>query len=39
MEQITENEIEKFANELFEKLGYLFIYAPDIARTAKRPCP
>jgi type I restriction enzyme R subunit len=29
--KITESQIEKFAIELHEKQGYLYIYAPDIA--------
>lgn len=28
--KITENEIERFAIELLEKLGYRYIYAPEI---------
>ncbi len=31
MTRITENTIESFAIELFEKLGYEYIYAPNIA--------
>lgn len=31
MAGITENIIEAFAVELLEKLGYKYIYAPDIA--------
>ena len=31
MTKITESAIEKFAIELLEKLGYQYIYAPDIA--------
>jgi type I restriction enzyme R subunit len=37
MERITENEIEKFAIELFEKLGYQYVYAPDIAPDSETP--
>lgn len=37
MERITENEIEKFAIELLEKLGYQYIYAPDIAPDSDAP--
>jgi type I restriction enzyme R subunit len=37
MERITENEIEKFAIELFEKLGYQYDYAPDIAPDSESP--
>lgn len=33
MTKITENEIELFAIELFEKLGYDYIYAPDLERN------
>lgn len=33
MNKITENEIELFAIELFEKLGYDYIYAPDLERN------
>jgi len=29
--RITENIIEEFAIELLERLGYQYIYAPDIA--------
>ena len=31
MNRITENTIEAFAIELLDKLGYEYIYAPDIA--------
>ena len=31
MTRITENSIEEFAIELLDKLGYEYIYAPDIA--------
>ena len=31
MIRITESAIEKFAMELFEKQGYQYIYASDIA--------
>jgi type I restriction enzyme R subunit len=37
MEQITENEIEKFAIELVGKLGYQYVYAPDIAPDSETP--
>ena len=37
MERITENTIEKFAIELFEKLGYQYVYAPDIAPDSETP--
>lgn len=33
MNKITENEIELFAVTLFEKLGYSYIYAPDLERN------
>lgn len=33
MNKITENEIELFAIELFEKLGYSYIYAPELERN------
>lgn len=33
MNKITENEIELFALTLFEKLGYNYIYAPEIERN------
>ena len=31
MTRITENTIEEFTIELLERLGYQYIYAPDIA--------
>ncbi len=34
MTKITENTIEEFAIELLERLGYQYIYAPDIAPDA-----
>lgn len=37
MKRITENEIENFAIELFEKLGYQYVYAPDIAPDSDTP--
>ena len=37
MLQITENTIEQFAIELLERLGYQYIYAPDIAYDGDRP--
>lgn len=37
MERITENEIEKFAIELLDKLGYQYVYAPDIAPDSETP--
>ncbi len=37
MPKITENAIEVFAIKLFEKLGYSYVYAPDIAPDGERP--
>jgi type I restriction enzyme R subunit len=37
MTKITENTIEAFAIELFEKLGYDYVYAPDIAPDGDMP--
>lgn len=37
MTRITENIIENFAIELFEKLGYEYIYAPNIAPDGETP--
>jgi len=37
MTRITENTIESFAIELLEKLGYAYIYAPDIAPDSENP--
>lgn len=37
MTKITESEIETFAIELFEKHGYQYIYAPDIAPDSETP--
>ena len=34
MTRITENTIEEFTIELLERLGYQYIYAPDIAHDA-----
>ena len=31
MEKITENDIEQYAIEQLELLGYQYIYAPEIA--------
>ena len=33
MTKITENHIELFAIELFEKLGYSYVYAPELERS------
>jgi type I restriction enzyme R subunit len=37
MTRITENIIEAFAIELLNKLGYEYIYAPDIAPDSENP--
>jgi type I restriction enzyme R subunit len=37
MTRITENIIEAFAIELLDKLGYEYIYAPDIAHDSENP--
>ena len=37
MARITENIIEAFAIELLDKLGYEYIYAPDIAYDGENP--
>jgi len=37
MTKITESVIEKFAIELLERLGYQYIYAPDIAPDSDTP--
>lgn len=37
MTRITENIIESFAIKLFEKLGYEYIYAPNIAPDGETP--
>ena len=37
MTRITENSIEEFSVELLEKLGYEYIYAPDIAPDGEMP--
>ena len=37
MTKITENEIELFAIELLEKLGFEYIYAPNIAPDSETP--
>jgi type I restriction enzyme R subunit len=37
MEHLTENAIEAFAIKLFERLGYSYVYAPEIAPDADRP--
>ncbi len=35
--KITENTIEEFSIELLERLGYQYIYAPDIAHDGEKP--
>ncbi len=37
MSRITENTIEEFSIELLERLGYQYIYAPDIAHDGEKP--
>lgn len=37
MSRITENIIEAFAIELLDKLGYEYVYAPDIAHDSENP--
>ena len=37
MTRITENSIETFAIELLDKLGYEYIYAPNIAPDGETP--
>jgi type I site-specific restriction-modification system R (restriction) subunit len=37
MHKIAESAIEEFAIELFEKLGYQYIYAPSIAPDSETP--
>lgn len=37
MSKITENTIEEFSIELLERLGYQYIYAPDIAYDGEKP--
>jgi type I restriction enzyme, R subunit len=37
MTKLTESAIENFAIKLFERLGYSYIYAPDIAPDSERP--
>lgn len=39
MSRITENDIELFAIEQFEKLGYEYIYAPEIAPDSDSHSP
>ena len=35
--KLTESAIEDFAIKLFERLGYIYDYAPDIAPDGDRP--
>lgn len=37
MERLTENAIEAFAIKLFERLGYSYVYAPEITPDGVRP--
>ncbi len=37
MPKLTEAQIETFAIELFQKLGYEYIYAPDVAPDSEQP--
>ena len=37
MTRITEHSIEAFTIELFDKLGYEYIYAPNIAPDGETP--
>jgi type I restriction enzyme, R subunit len=37
MSRLTESAIEEFALKLFERLGYNYLYAPDIAPDGERP--
>jgi type I restriction enzyme, R subunit len=37
MTKLTESAIEAFAIKLFERLGYSYIHAPDIAPDSDRP--
>lgn len=37
MNRLTESSIENFAIKLFERLGYDYIYAPDIAPDSDKP--
>lgn len=37
MSRISESEIETFAIELLERLGYQYVYAPDIAPDSETP--
>ena len=35
--KLTESAIEGFAIKLFERLGYSYVYAPDIAPDGEQP--
>ena len=35
--RLTESAIEEFAIKLFERLGYRYVYAPDIAPDGEQP--
>ncbi len=37
MTRLTESAIEDFAIKLFERLGYDYVHAPDIAPDGDRP--
>ena len=37
MNKLTESDIETFTIELFEKLGYDYVHAPDIAPDGDQP--
>ena len=37
MNRLTESAIEDFAINLFERLGYTYIHAPDIAPDSTTP--
>ena len=37
LDKLTENAIEEFAIKLFERLGYSYVYAPDIAPDGESP--
>lgn len=37
MTRLTENKIEEFAIKLLERLGYEYLYAPDIAHDGENP--
>ena len=37
MSKLTESAIEEYAIQLFERLGYSYVYAPDIAPDGEQP--